>query len=359
MTLRPVPKRPPERQPAVRPTDVPVADVQSPVGAYPTTRMRRNRRDGWTRRLVAENRLTPDDLIWPVFVHDGDGVVDVASMPGQGRLSIAVLVERAREARDLGIPMIAVFPVVPAERKTAEGDEATNPDNLVCRAVAAIKHAVPELGVMCDAALDPFTDHGHDGLIRDGYVVNDETVEVLCRQALVQARAGCDIIAPSDMMDGRVGAIRKALDENGFEHVRIMAYAAKYASAFYGPFRDAVGSAPALGEGDKRTYQMDPANGDEALREVGFDIAEGADMVMIKPGMLYLDIVRRVKDAFGVPTFAYQVSGEYAMIKAAAANGWIDGDRAMSEALIGFKRAGADGVLTYAAIEIAKTLRSA
>ncbi|MEE8532609.1 MAG: porphobilinogen synthase, partial [Alphaproteobacteria bacterium] len=228
----------------------------------------------------------------------------------------------------------------------------------VCRAVAAVKAAVPGLGVMCDAALDPFTSHGHDGLLRDGYVVNDETVEVLCRQALVQAEAGCDIIAPSDMMDGRVGAIRRALDEEGHERVRIMAYAAKYASAFYGPFRDAIGSAPSLGEGDKRTYQMDPANGDEALREVALDIAEGADMVMVKPGMPYLDIVRRVKDAFGVPTYAYQVSGEYAMLKGAAERGWLDGDAAMLEALTGFKRAGADGVLTYAAVEIAKLLRS-
>ena len=353
MTLKPVPRRPPEPVP-----EVPLADVQSPVGAYPTTRMRRNRRDGWTRRLVAENRLTPDDLIWPVFVHDGDGVVDVASMPGQGRLSIAVLVERAREACDLGIPMIAVFPVVPGERKTAEGDEATNPDNLVCRAVAAVKHAVPELGVMCDAALDPFTDHGHDGLIRDGYVVNDETVEVLCRQALVQAAAGCDVIAPSDMMDGRVGAIRKALDTNGHDHVRIMAYSAKYASVFYGPFRDAIGSAANLGAADKKTYQMDPANGDEALREVALDIQEGADMVMIKPGMPYLDIVRRVKETFGVPTYAYQVSGEYAMLQAAARNGWLDGDQAMMESLIAFKRAGADGVMTYFAVEAAKRLKA-
>ena len=352
MTLKPVPKRPPERAP-----EVPLADVQSPVGAYPTTRMRRNRRDGWTRRLVAENRLTPDDLIWPVFVHEAEGVVNVPSMPGQGRLSIPVLVERAREARDLGIPMIAVFPVIPPERKTAEGDEATNPDNLVCRAVAAVKDAVPELGVMCDAALDPFTDHGHDGLIRDGYVVNDETVEVLCRQALVQARAGCDVIAPSDMMDGRIGAIRKFLDMNGYEHVRIMAYSAKYASAFYGPFRDAIGSASTLGGADKKTYQMDPANSDEALREVALDIQEGADMVMVKPGMPYLDIVRRVKDAFGVPTFAYQVSGEYAMLKGAAERGWLDGDRVLIEALIGFKRAGADGVLSYASVEVAKLLR--
>ncbi len=333
-------------------------ETPSATGAYPQTRLRRNRRDDWSRRLVAENRLAVDDLMWPAFVHEDEGAVAVPSLPGQARLSIEGLVAAAREAHDLGIPAIAVFPVVPDARKSPDGDEALDADNLVCRAVAAVKGAVPGLGVMCDVALDPFTSHGHDGLLRDGYVVNDETVEVLCLQALVQARAGCDIIAPSDMMDGRVGAIRRALDEGGFEHVRIMAYAAKYASAFYDPFRDAVGSAPALGAGDKRTYQIDPANGDEALREVGFDIGEGADMVMVKPGMPYLDIVRRVKDAFGVPTFAYQVSGEYAMIKAAAANGWLDGDRAMAEALIGFKRAGADGVLTYAAIDIARQLRS-
>ncbi len=330
----------------------------APLGAFPRTRLRRNRRDDWSRRLVAEGRLTADDLIWPAFVHGGDGRVEIEAMPGQARLSIALLVEAAQEAKDLGIPAIAVFPVIPDARKSPDGDEACNPDNLVCRAVAAVKAAVPGLGVMCDAALDPFTSHGHDGLLRDGYVVNDETLEVLCRQALVQAAAGCDIIAPSDMMDGRVGAIRRALDEEGHERVRIMAYAAKYASAFYGPFRDAIGSAPNLGEGDKRTYQMDPANGDEALREVALDIAEGADMVMVKPGMPYLDIVRRVKDAFGVPTYAYQVSGEYAMLKGAAERGWLDGDAVMLEALTGFKRAGADGVLTYAAVEIAKLLRN-
>ena len=353
MPLKPVPSDPPARQ-----SDVPTRESRAPIGAYPTTRMRRNRRDGWTRRLVAENRLSPDDLIWPVFVHEGGGVVDVPSMPGQGRLSVDVLVARAREARDLGVPMIAVFPVIPPDRKTAGGDEACNPDNVVCRAIAAIKDAVPGIGVMCDAALDPFTSHGHDGLIRDGYVVNDETVEVLCRQSLVQAGAGCDVIAPSDMMDGRVGAIRAALDANGYDHVRIMAYSAKYASAFYGPFRDAIGSAPNLGDADKKTYQMDPANGDEALREVALDIQEGADMVMVKPGMPYLDIVRRVKDAFGVPTFAYQVSGEYAMLKGAAAQGWLDGERALVETLTGFKRAGADGVLSYAAVEVAGLLNA-
>ncbi len=330
----------------------------TPIGAYPRTRMRRNRRDEWSRRLMAENRLSADDLIWPVFVHDGEGRIEVPSMPGQARLSVELAVEAAQEAAALGVPAIAVFPVVPDERKSPDGEESCNPDNVVCRAVAAVKKAAPGLGVMCDAALDPFTSHGHDGLVRDGYVVNDETVEALCRQSLVQAAAGCDIIAPSDMMDGHVGAIRAALDGEGFERVRIMAYAAKYASAFYAPFRDAIGSASSLGEGDKRTYQMDPANSDEALREVALDIAEGADMVMVKPGMPYLDVVRRVKDAFGVPTYAYQVSGEYAMLKAAAANGWLDGERAMLEALIGFKRAGADGVLTYAAVEVAKLLRA-
>ena len=330
----------------------------APLGAYPTTRPRRNRRDDWTRRLVAENSLSVDDLIWPVFVHGGDGAVAVPSMPGQDRLAIPILVERAREARDLGIPMIAIFPMIDPERKNPEGDEAVNPDNLVCRGVAAVKDAVPGIGVMCDAALDPFTDHGHDGVIRDGYVVNDETVEILCRQSLVQATAGCDVIAPSDMMDGRVGAIRAALDGAGHEGVRIMAYAAKYASAFYGPFREAIGSSASLGAADKKTYQMDPANGDEALREVALDISEGADMVMIKPGMPYLDIIRRVKDAFGVPVFAYQVSGEYAMLKIAAAQGAFDGERAMLETMICFRRAGASGILTYAALEIAKALRA-
>jgi len=328
------------------------------LGAYPRVRLRRNRRDAWSRRLVAETRLTVDDLIWPVFVHQGEGAVAVSSMPGQARLSIARLVEAAREARDLGIPAIAIFPVIPSERKSAEGEEAVNPDNITCQAIAAIKAAVPDIGVVCDVALDPYTSHGHDGLIRDGYVVNDETVSLLCRQALVQAEAGCDVIAPSDMMDGRVGAVREALDARGFEHVRIMAYAAKYASAFYGPFRDAVGSAANLGEGDKRTYQMDPANAEEALREVALDINEGADMVMVKPGMPYLDIARRVKARFGVPTYAYQVSGEYAMIAGAVERGWLDGDRVWLEALTAFKRAGCDGILTYAAIDVAKRLKA-
>lgn len=326
-------------------------------GAYPRLRMRRSRRHPWSRRLVAESRLAPDDLIWPVFVREGSRAREpVPSMPGVARLSIDLLVEAAREAADLGIPAIALFPVVEADRKSADAAEATNPDNLVCRAVRALAAAVPDIGIMCDVALDPYTDHGQDGLVRGGEVVNDETVDVLCRQAVVQAEAGCGLIAPSDMMDGRVGAIRDALDAAGFDQVAIMAYAAKYASAFYGPFREAVGSAANLGDGDKRTYQMDPANGDEALREVALDIAEGADMVMVKPGMPYLDILRRVKERFAVPTFAYQVSGEYAMLNAAAERGWLDGGRAMAESLIAFKRAGADGILTYAAIDVARGL---
>ncbi len=325
-------------------------------GAWPRVRMRRNRRYDWSRRLVRENVLTPDDFIWPVFVIDGKGAREpVASMPGVERLSVDLLVDAVGAAKGLGIPAVALFPMTPPEAKNAEGTEALNPDNLVCRAIRAIKDAHPDIGVVCDVALDPYTDHGHDGVIRDGYVVNDETVAILTEQALVQARAGCDVIAPSDMMDGRVGAIREALDAEGFDAVQIMAYAAKYASAFYGPFRDAVGSATAL-VGDKKTYQMDPANSDEALREVALDIAEGADMVMVKPGMPYLDIVRRVKDEFGVPTYAYQVSGEYAMLRGAIDNGWLDGDRVVLEALMAFKRAGADGVLTYFAVEAAKRL---
>jgi porphobilinogen synthase len=329
-----------------------------PLAAYPRLRLRRNRRDPWSRRLVAEHVLSAGDLIWPVFVHDDGGKAPVASMPGVFRLPIAGLVDAAGEAAALGIPLIAVFPAVAPALKDAEGAEALNPDNLVCRAVAAVKRAVPGLGVLCDVALDPFTSHGHDGVIRNGYVDNDETVAVLCRQAVVQAQAGCDIIAPSDMMDGRVGAVRTALDGAGFAHVRIMSYAAKYASAFYGPFRDAIGSKTALGSADKRTYQMDPANSDEALREVALDLQEGADMVMVKPGMPYLDILRRVKDAFAVPTYAYQVSGEYAMLQAAAQNGWLDGERAVMESLIAFKRAGADGILTYAAVDAARALRA-
>jgi porphobilinogen synthase len=327
------------------------------LGRYPTTRMRRNRRDDWNRRLVAENQLGVGDLIWPVFVHDGpESRIEIETFPGVYRLSIPRLVDEVGHAAELGIPLVAIFPVIPTELKTGEAEEAYNPDNLVCRAVSAVKAAHDGIGVMCDVALDPFTSHGHDGLLRDGYIVNDETVGVLVRQALVQVEAGCDVIAPSDMMDGRVGAIRKTLDEAGHDETRILAYAAKYASALYGPFRDAVGSAPSLGGGDKKTYQIDPANGDEALREVALDIAEGADMVMVKPGMFYLDILRRVKDTFAMPTYAYQVSGEYAMLKAAAAAGWVDDDRIFHECLLSFKRAGADGILTYAAIEVAERL---
>ena len=330
-----------------------------PFGQFPQTRMRRNRRHPWLRRLVAENRLTPDDFIWPVFIQEGvKQRTPVASMPGVDRLSLDLLVDSVKEARDLSIPAIALFPAPPADRKSPDGDEALNPENLVCRAVRAVKAAVPDVGVMCDVALDPYTNHGHDGLLRDGYVVNDQTVDVLCRQAVVQAKAGCDVIAPSDMMDGRVGRIRRALDEAGCDHVAILAYSAKYASAYYGPFREAVGSASSLGKGDKRTYQMDPANGDEALREVALDIAEGADMVMVKPGMPYLDIVVRVKQAFGMPTMVYQVSGEYAMHVAAAKNGWLDRDRVVLESLLAFKRAGADGILTYFAVEAARLLKS-
>jgi porphobilinogen synthase len=335
-----------------------VTEFLPPLAAYPQLRLRRNRRDPWSRRLVAEHVLTPADLIWPVFVHDEAHKEPIASMPGVFRLPVAALIDAAGEAASLGIPAVAVFPAVVPALKDAEGSEAVNPDNLVCRAVAAVKRAVPDIGVMCDVALDPFTSHGHDGVIRNGYVENDETVAVLCRQAVVQARAGCDIIAPSDMMDGRVGAVRTALDGAGFQHVRILSYAAKYASAFYGPFRDAIGSKTALGSADKRTYQMDPANSDEALREVALDLQEGADMVMVKPGLPYLDIVRRVKDAFRVPTYVYQVSGEYAMLQAAAQNGWLDGERAVIESLIAFKRAGADGILTYAALDAARALKA-
>jgi porphobilinogen synthase len=319
--------------------------------------MRRNRYDDWTRRLVAENQLSANDLIWPVFVHDGDEArIDIPTLPGVARLSIDQLVKDVGEAKSVGLPLIAIFPVVDAAKKTDEAEEAYNADNLICRAVAAVKEAHDGIGIMCDVALDPFTSHGHDGLLRDGYIVNDETLDVLCKQAVVQARAGCDVIAPSDMMDGRVGAIRAALDAEGFQNVRIMAYAAKYASALYGPFRDAVGSAPNLGGGDKKTYQMDPANSDEALREVALDIEEGADMVMVKPGLFYLDILQRVKEAFSMPTFAYQVSGEYAMLKVAGQQGLVDGERVMDEALLAFKRAGANGILTYAALETAKKL---
>jgi porphobilinogen synthase len=323
------------------------------------SRPRRLRRDAFTRALVCENRLSPQDLILPVFVLDGQGQSqDVASMPGVQRRSLDGLFAVAEQCLKLGVPVMALFPVIDPALKSPDGREATNPDGLVPRVVRALKARFPELGLLTDVALDPYTSHGQDGLLDDtGYILNDPTVAVLRQQALVQAQAGVDIVAPSDMMDGRIGAVRTALEAEGLIHTRIMAYSAKYASAFYGPFRDAVGSKGNLGKSDKKVYQMDPGNSDEALREVALDIAEGADMVMVKPGMPYLDIVRRVKDAFRVPTFAYQVSGEYAMIKAAAANGWLDHDAVMMEALLAFKRAGADGVLSYFALEAAAQLR--
>jgi porphobilinogen synthase len=342
----------------------PIESRLAPVESRPKTRLdlacrpRRNRKAEWTRRLVRENALTSDDLIWPLFLVDGSKTrAPVASMPGVERLSVDEAVRDAERGARLAIPCIALFPYTDPSLRDENGSEAVNPDNLVCHAIRAIKKEVPEIGILCDVALDPYTSHGHDGLLRDGAILNDETVEVLVRQALVEAEAGCDIIAPSDMMDGRVGAIRAALDQADFVDVSIMAYAAKYASAFYGPFRDAIGSAATL-TGDKRTYQMDPSNTDEALREVELDILEGADFIMVKPGMPYLDILRRVKDAFGVPTFAYQVSGEYSMIMAAAANSWLDGERAMMESLIAFKRAGASGVLSYFAPRVAELIRN-
>ncbi len=327
--------------------------------AYPASRPRRLRRDAFSRALVREHSLGPSDLIYPVFVLDGQGRREaVASMPGVERLSVDLLFAQAEACVSLGVPVMALFPVIDPSLKTPDGVEATRPEGLVPRAVRALKERFPELGLLTDVALDPFTSHGQDGLLDErGYIINDETVQVLTRQALVQAEAGVDIVAPSDMMDGRIGAIRSALEAAGQIHTRIMAYSAKYASAFYGPFRDAVGSAKNLGKSDKKTYQMDPANSDEALREVALDIAEGADMVMVKPGMPYLDIVRRVKDEFRMPTFAYQVSGEYAMLKAAAANGWLDHDAVMMESLLAFKRAGADGVLTYFALDAARLLK--
>ena len=325
--------------------------------SFPRVRMRRTRRDDWSRRLVREHQLTVNDLIWPTFVIEGVGVSEpVASMPGVSRLSLDLLVEACREAEALGIPAVAIFPVIDPALKTPDGELAANPQNLICRAVRAVKAACPNLGVICDVALDPFTTHGQDGLVREGYVVNDQTIQALIQQALVQVEAGCDVIAPSDMMDGRVGALRVALEAHGHVNVRILSYAAKYASAFYGPFRDAVGSKKNLGGGDKRTYQMDPANGDEALREIALDLEEGADMVMVKPGMPYLDVVARVKDRFGVPTFAYQVSGEYAMLHAAAQLGWLSLEQVAMESLLAFKRAGADGVLTYFAKDAARWL---
>ena len=324
---------------------------------FPATRLRRNRKAPWSRALVSENSLQVSDLIWPLFVIDGMKQVEVvASMPGVERTSIDIAVSKAKEAAALGIPAIALFPNTRPELRTADAREALNRNNLVCRAVRAIKQEVPEIGIICDVALDPYTSHGHDGLLDKGEILNDATLEVLVKQALRQAEAGCDILAPSDMMDGRIGAIRLALEDAGHSNVQIMAYSAKYASGFYGPFRDAVGSAGTL-SGDKKTYQMNPANSDEALREVELDLAEGADMVMVKPGMPYLDIIRRVKDTFGVPTFAYQVSGEYAMLMAAIERGWLDPNKVITESLMAFKRAGASGVLTYFALDVAKKLK--
>ncbi|MGB0682901.1 MAG: porphobilinogen synthase [Magnetovibrionaceae bacterium] len=331
---------------------------QAGLRAFPTTRLRRPRQADWQRRLVAETILSPSDLIWPVFVLDGEGRREaVISMPGVDRLSIDLLVPAVKEAAALGIPAIAVFPQTDPALKTKDAREATNPDNLVCRAVRAIKDAAPEVGVICDVALDPYNADGHDGLVEDGRILNDETVEILCHQAIVQATAGCDINAPSDMMDGRIGALRAALDGAGHQNCCLMSYAAKYASAFYGPFRDAVGSGGAL-KGDKKTYQMDPANSLEAMHECALDVGEGADMLMVKPGLAYLDILSKVKEGFGLPTFAYHVSGEYAMLMAASQQGWVDGDKVMMETLMAFKRAGADGVLTYCAVQAARILNA-
>jgi porphobilinogen synthase len=335
------------------------------AGQFPRIRMRRNRATDWSRRLVAENALSPNDLIWPVFVKDGTqrgkaGHEKIHAMPGVDRLTIPALLEAAEYAAKLGIPAMALFPVVSRERKSEQAEEAWRADNLCNRAVAALKKAVPEIGIVCDVALDPYTSHGHDGVMSDnGEILNDDSVEALIRQAISQAEAGVDVVAPSDMMDGRIGRVRDALDAAGHTHVKILSYAAKYASGFYGPFREAVGSKSALGKGDKRTYQMDPANGDEALRECALDVAEGADMLMVKPGLPYLDVLHRVKQQFKMPTYAYQVSGEYSMMKAAVANGWLDNDRVVLETLLCFKRAGADGVLTYSAIEAAELMKKA
>ena len=332
-------------------------------GSFPGTRLRRPRQHDWLRRLVAETTLSPADLIWPLFVHDHEAAVPVPSMPGVERLGVEGIVRAADEAARLGIPAIAIFPVVDPALKTDDGRHALEGDNLACRAAAAVQERFGNaIGIICDVALDPYTSHGHDGLLEDGRILNDETVEVLCRQAVVLAQAGCNIVAPSDMMDGRVGAIRAALDAASRQDVCILSYAAKYASAFYGPFRDAVGSTAALGTaggrgvGDKQTYQMNPANADEAIREVGLDLVEGADLVMVKPAGTSLDVIHRVKREFGMPTLAYQVSGEYAMIRGAADNGWLDGDKAALESLLVIKRAGADGILTYFAPEIARRL---
>ncbi|MBK5960801.1 delta-aminolevulinic acid dehydratase [Rhodoplanes elegans] len=335
-----------------KPQDAPRADALDLIH-----RPRRNRRTDWARRMVRENTLSANDLIWPLFLVDGDNVrIPVPSMPGVERISVDQAVRDAERAAALDIPCLALFPYTDPALRNETGSEALNPENLVCRTVQAIKKAVPDIGILCDVALDPYTSHGHDGLLADGVILNDETVDVLVQQSILQADAGCDIIAPSDMMDGRIGAIRQGLDDAGHDAIQIMAYAAKYASCFYGPFRDAVGSSTTL-TGDKRTYQMDFCNSDEALREVELDLEEGADMVMVKPGLPYLDIVRRIKDTFSHPTFVYQVSGEYAMIMAAASNGWLDGEKAMVESLMAFKRAGADGILTYFAPRVAEKLK--
>ena len=329
---------------------------QATARAFPTVRMRRNRASDWSRRLVAENVLTPADLIWPIFVAEGANLREpVPSMPGVDRISVDLVPQAIEQALELQIPAIAIFPNTDAGKRTEDGGEAHNPDNLVCRSTRAIRDGGYEIGVVCDVALDPYTSHGHDGLMDGETIVNDKTLDALVKQALVQVEAGCNVIAPSDMMDGRVGAIRQALDAAGRDDIQIMAYAAKYASAFYGPFRDAIGSSGTL-KGDKRTYQMNPANSDEALHEIALDLAEGADMVMVKPGMPYLDIIRRIHDTFAVPTFAYQVSGEYAMLEGAARSSWLDGDRVMLESLIGFKRAGCAGILTYFAPRAARAL---
>ena len=330
------------------------------TGAYPRTRLRRNRMTAWSRRLVAEHRLSADDLIWPVFVHEGPRQrIPIAAMPDVERIPLDQMAKIAESAVSLGIPAIALFPAVDTNLKSEDAKEAVNPNNLVGRAVRAVKKAAPELGIICDVALDPYTPHGHDGVLRAGEILNDETIAVLCKQAVALAESGADIVAPSDMMDGRVGAIRDALDNAGFKNLQILAYAAKYASVLYGPFRSAVNSKAALGKADKRTYQMDPANGDEALREVAMDIAEGADMVMIKPGMPYLDVLWRIKETFRMPTFVYQVSGEYAMVKAAAKEGWLDEEAVFLESMMSFKRAGANAILTYAAPLIARRLANA
>jgi len=326
-----------------------------PTPSFPTTRLRRTRQHEWLRCAVAETVLSPADLVWPLFVHEHEASLPVPSMPGVERLSIDGVVKAADEARSLGIPAVALFPVVEAEHKSDDARHAFDPSNLACRAVRAIRAELGDsIGIICDVALDPYTSHGHDGLLKDGRILNDETVAVLCKQAVALAEAGCPVVAPSDMMDGRVGAIRTALDAAGKQETCILSYAAKYASAFYGPFRDALGSAVPLGTADKKTYQMDPANADEAIREVALDLAEGADMVMVKPAGTSLDIIHRVKQSFGVPTFAYQMSGEYAMIQAAAANGWIDGKKAALESLLVIKRAGADCILTYFAPDLAR-----